>query len=161
MKKLTTLAFILAAIAMFPQPGRGEEYPVKKILIAVEGNTDLKNYAIGDGRQLAELLGHFNTAVTIKGVNKYIPGEINNFDYTFYIGFNPRNVVPAKFLEDVLVTGKPVIWINTGMIEFSQEYNIRKKLGFSVSTLDSLDDFDMVKSNNKVFTKGEPNANII
>ena len=69
--------------------------------------------------------------------------------------------MPAKFLDDVLATGKPVIWMNTGMIEFSEKYNLRKKYGFSVSTLDSLDDFDMVKSNNKVFTKGEPNANII
>jgi len=36
---------------------------------------------------------------------------------------------------------KPVIWMNTGMIEFSGKYNLRKKYGFSVSVLDSLDDF--------------------
>jgi uncharacterized protein YdaL len=161
MKKYSRFMFIVAAIFTLAHSGSGQEYPQKKILIVVEGNTDLKNYAIGDGRQLAELLGHFNTAVTIKGVNKYNPGEVNNFDYTFYIGFNARDAVPAKFLEDVLATSKPVIWMNTGMIEFSEKYNLRKKYGFSVSTLDSLDDFDMVKSDNKVFTKGEPNANII
>ena len=127
MKKIIRLSLILAAILALSQSGLGQEYPQKKILIAVEGNTDLKNYAIGDGRQLADLLGHFNTAVTIKGVNKYNPGEINNFDYTLYIGFNPKDAVPAKFLEDVLATGKPVIWMNTGMIEFSEKYNLRKK----------------------------------
>ena len=127
MKKFIRLSIIATAIFAFSQYGIGQEYPQKKILIAVEGNTDLKNFAIGDGRQLAELLGHFNTAVTIKGVNKYNPGEINTFDYTFYIGFNGRNVVPAKFLDDVLATKKPVVWMNTGMIEFSEKYNLRKK----------------------------------
>src|SRR5208283_1041668 len=130
MKKHFRLSLIFAAIFTLAQSGNGQEYPQKKILIAVEGNTDLKNYAIGDGRQLADLLGHFNTAVTIKGVNKYNPGEINNFDYTFYIGFNPKDAVPAKFLDDVLTTAKPVIWMNTGMIEFSEKYNLRKKFGF-------------------------------
>ena len=127
MKKYIRLSLVIAAIFTLAQSGSGQEYPQKKILIVVEGNTDLKNYAIGDGRQLAELLGHFNTAVTIKGVNRYNPGEINTFDFTFYIGFNGRNVVPAKFLDDVLATKKPIIWMNTGMIEFSEKYNLRKK----------------------------------
>ncbi|HTX19550.1 MAG TPA: DUF2334 domain-containing protein [Bacteroidota bacterium] len=139
----------------------GQEYPLKKILILVEGSSDLKNYAMGDGRQLADLMGHFNTAVTVKGVNRYIPGELNAYDYTFYIGFYPRDPVPQKFTDDVFSTAKPVIWMNTGMIEFSKQRAFRRKFGFSVPTLDSLDDFNYVKSNNRVFTKGEPNANII
>ena len=159
-KRLHVLT-LLATTLFVSFHGVSEEYPVKKILIVVEGSSDLKNYAMGDGRQLAALMGHFNTAVTTKGVNKYIPGELNSFDYTFYIGFNPRNVVPTKFIEDVLGTSKPVIWMNTGMIEFSQKFNLRKKYGFSVGTIDSVDNFDYVKCGGKVFTKGEPNANII
>ena len=94
MKKLIRLLAVTAAVVAFSQDSLGQEYPQKKVLIVVEGNTDLKNYAIGDGRQLEELLGHFNTSVTLKGVNKYVPGEVNNFDYTFYIGFNPHDAVP-------------------------------------------------------------------
>jgi len=161
MKNSLRCLLILGVLLSFFVPGISQEYPLKKILVVVEGSSDLKNYAMGDGRQLAELLGHFNTAVTVKGVNKYFPGEVNTFDFTFYIGFNPRDAVPPKFTDDVLSTSKPVIWMNTGMIEFSKRSNLRKKFGFSVSTLDSLDDFNYVKSNNKVFTKGEPNANII
>ncbi len=161
MKNSIRCILTLGVLLSFIVPGMSQEEPLKKILVVVEGGSDLKNYAMGDGRQLAELLGHFNTAVTVKGVNKYFPGEVNAFDYTFYIGFNPRDAVPPKFTDDVLSTGKPVIWMNTGMIEFSKRNNLRKKFGFSVSTLDSLDDFNYVKSNNKVFTKGEPNANII
>ena len=155
------LLFALAAFTLFPVRLAGQDPPAKKILILVEGNSDLKNYAVGDGRQLATLLGHFNTTTTVKGVNKYIDGEMERFDFTFYIGFNPRNAPPSRFLEDVLSSENPVIWMNTGMIEFTQRYNLRKSFGFSVSMLDSLDGFDMVKSGTKVFTKGEPNTNLI
>ena len=55
---------------------------LKKILIVVQGSTNLKSYAMGDGRQLAELMGHFNTSVIMKGDKEYKFGEINNFDYT-------------------------------------------------------------------------------
>jgi uncharacterized protein YdaL len=161
MKKYVQLSLVIAALILFPQNGNGQENPAKKVLIVVEGGSDLKNYAIGDGRQLATLLGHFNVTATLKGVNKYSGGEVNNFDFTFYIGFNPRNVVPPRFLEDVLATDKPVVWMNTGMIEFSKKYNVRKKFGFTVSLLDSVDGFDFVKSNNRTYTKGEPNTNLI
>lgn len=78
---------------------------------------DLKNYAIGDGRQLATLLGHFNVTATLKGVNKYGGGEVNNFDFTLYIGFNPRNTLPSRFLEYVLATDRPVIWMRRRLQE--------------------------------------------
>ena len=96
MKKYIRLLLIVAAIFTLVQSGCSQEYPQKKILIAVEGNTDLKNYAIGDGRQLAELLGHFNTAVTIKGVNKYNPGEINNFDLHLLYRFQRAKCCAGK-----------------------------------------------------------------
>lgn len=161
MKKYVQLSFVIAALVLFPQNGNSQENPPKKVLIVVEEGADVKNFAIGTGRQLATLLGHFNVATTLKGVNKYGGGEVNNFDFTFYIGWNPRNVVPSRFLEDVLATDKPVVWMNTGMIEFSKKYNVQKKFGFAVSMLDSVDGFDLVKSNNRVFTKGEPNTNLI
>jgi len=41
-----------------------------------------------------------------------------DFDYIFYIGFEVRNAVPTQFLLDVYNTDKPVIWLNTGMVEF-------------------------------------------
>ncbi len=161
MKTLLQFWFALAGLVMVISFATAQDNPPKKILILVEGNTDLKNYAMGDGRQLATLLGHFNTTTTVKGVNKYAGGELNNYDHTFYIGFNPRNTPPPRFLDDVYATTKPVVWLNTGMIEFAKRCNLRKKFGFTVSTLDSLDGFDMVKTGNKVFTKGEPNTNLI
>jgi uncharacterized protein YdaL len=134
---------------------------LKKVLIVVQGATSLKSYAMGDGRQLATLFGHFKTSVTIKGVQDYKIDELNNFDYTFYVGFEVHNEVPIKFLSDVYTTNKPVIWINTGMVEFCQRFDMKKKFGFTVSGIDSLTKFDRVTANNTVFTKGEPRLGLI
>jgi uncharacterized protein YdaL len=133
----------------------------KKVLIVVEGSSSLRNYAVGDGRQLAALLGHFNTTTTVKGVQEYRFGELNTYDYIFYVGYEVRYRVPSKFLLDVYNTDKPVIWLNTGMVEFCQRYDIRKKFGFTVSQIDSVTKFDQIFANNATFTKGESHLGII
>ncbi len=138
-----------------------QEFPLKKVLVVVEGNSDLKNFAIGDGRQLANLLAHFNTATTIEGVSKYLPHQIESFDYTFYIGFHSINTPPAGFLADVMSTAKPIIWLNTGFKEFSGKYPLGKHFGFVVSRFDTVSIFDEVTFGAKQFTKSEPNINII
>jgi len=135
--------------------------PLKKILIVVQGTSSLKNFAIGDGRQLAALMGHFNTSTIVKGVQDYKFDELNNYDYTFYVGFEMHNDVPTKFLLDVYNTNKPVIWLSTGMVEFCQRYDMKKKFGFTVSGIDSIAKFDQVTANGTVFTKGEPRLGMI
>jgi uncharacterized protein YdaL len=138
-----------------------DTFPLKKVLIVVEGSSSLKNFAVGDGRQLATLLGHFNTSTTLKGVQDYKFGELHNYDYIFYVGFEVRNTVPTNFLLDVYNTDKPVIWLNTGMVEFCQRYDMQKKFGFTVTHIDSVTKFDQVFANGATFTKGEPHLDII
>ncbi|MGE5681946.1 MAG: DUF2334 domain-containing protein, partial [Bacillota bacterium] len=133
----------------------------KKVLILAQGSSDLKNLAMADARQLGQLMGHFNTDLTIKGVNDYKSREIENFDNIFYIGFYVKNQVPPKFIDDMLRTDKPVVWMNTGIIELSQKNSLKQKFGFSVSKIDSLTEFDLVRSDNKTFTKGEGKCNLI
>ncbi len=163
MKKIILFYFCISFFCAFQKTlaYSSEQSPLKKILIVVQGTSSLKNYAMGDGRQLAALLGHFHTLVTIKGDKDYKFGELNNFDYIFYIGFEVRNDVPTKFLLDVYNTDKPVIWLNTGMVEFCRRYDIRKKFGFNVAKIDSVINFDRVISNSTVFTKGESHLGII
>ena len=133
----------------------------KNVLILVEGTSDLRNYAMGDGRQLAALLGHFDTRVTLKGVNEYSSGEMKRFDFTFYIGFHASNVVPSTFAQDVATLDTRVFWLNTGFVDFAQRYPASERFGFSVSQVDSLSVFDGVRFGNRTFTKGEPNLNIV
>ncbi len=110
----------------------------KNILIVVEGKTDIKSFAIADGRQLANLMGHFNTKVTVEGVEQYKNNDLNNYDFIFYIGYKNINSVPRVFLNNVVSTEKPVIWLNTGIIEFSKEYDLKKIFGFTVASYDTV-----------------------
>jgi uncharacterized protein YdaL len=154
---LVTLCLLLS-VSRSAHADAGDQ---KSVLIVVEGSSSLKNYAIGDGRQLATLLGHFNTRCTIKGVNDYIPGEMRGYDITFYVGFHAQNIVPSGFLNDVLSLDKKTVWLNTGFAEFSSTHPVTKRFGFSVSQVDSQTVFDIVRFGNRTFTKGEPNINVI
>ena len=157
-------ALILSSALLFPAfltAALPEDQRPKKVLIVVEGSTALKNPAIGDGRQLATLLGHFNVTAKVLGVQEYSRGEMRAHDITFYIGFRATNPVPDRFLDDVLATDKQVVWLNTGFREFSARPEVRLRFGFTVSRLDSTDEFTTVRVGSTVFHKGEPNLNTI
>jgi uncharacterized protein YdaL len=158
---LWVVPLLVWAWAFFSPRAIADEQKPKAVLVVVEGTSSLKNYAMGDGRQLANLLAHFHTVTTVQGVNEYVVGQIDAYDYVFYVGFHPSNPVPARFLEDVLAAEKPVIWLNTGFHEFSTRFDLKRRLGFAVSRLDSVSQFTGVKSGGRTFTKGEPNLNII
>ena len=133
----------------------------KTVLVLVEGSSSLKNQSMGNGRQLGALLGHFNTAVTVLGVNEYVPRQMYNYDYTFYIGFHNANQVPTKFTDDVLRLDHRVIWLASGMKELTQHPGASEKLGFTVNQVDSASKFNVVRFEGKSFTKSEPAVSIV
>jgi uncharacterized protein YdaL len=129
-KHIYVFFVILFSFLFFNSLIYSNQSDTKKILILTEGNTDLKSFAYADGRNLGELMGHFNTTTTIKGVNQYSKNELNNYDFIFYLGYHLKNTVPKVFLNDILATNKPVIWTYTGIVEFAKSYNLKKILGF-------------------------------
>jgi uncharacterized protein YdaL len=161
MMKSLSLPAILLMVLTVPAASFDDGQQPKKVLIVVEGPTSLRNPAIGDGRQLATLLGHFHARPKVIGVQEYARGELNAHDITFYIGFQARNPVPDRFLDDVLATEKPVVWINTGFHEFSARPAVQQRFGFTVSGLDSASEFTSVRMEESVFLKGERNLNVI
>lgn len=159
MRKFILLLFVSLFYVTFVN---SQEISIKKkILVLVEGEYNLKSFATAEGRQMADLLGHFNTEVTIQGVNKYVPNALSKFDYVFYIGYTPGNIVPDAFASDVISSRVPVIWINTGFIGFSKKYNTQEKYGFGVNLIDRSLGYNNVKAGDKLFTKGVPDINII
>jgi uncharacterized protein YdaL len=160
MKSVPCLA-ILFLFPAIPAAAFSDDQQPKKVLIVVEGPTMLKSPAVGDGRQLATLLGHFNVKAKVLGVQEYGRGEMKAHDMTFYIGFHARNPVPDRFVEDVLATDRPVIWLNTGFQECSARPGVRQLFGFTVSRLDSTGEYTLVRMGDRVFQKGEPNLNTI
>jgi uncharacterized protein YdaL len=151
------LALTLSVLNAFSQNGNN----AKKVLVVFEGNNDLSSSACGEGRQLATLMGHFSLNTTIKGVNEYKVGEINQYDFIFYLGFHPSNKVPVHFAEDVLQTSKPVVWINTGFLEFSRNKKALEKYGFQVTSYVKKSGFTLVKAQGKTYTKGVEDINLI
>jgi uncharacterized protein YdaL len=154
---LITSIIIFSSFISYAQ----QSIPEKKILVLVEGDYNLKSFATGQGREIATLLGHFKTKTTIDGVNNYKTNDINKYSYIFYIGFNPENNVPSVFMHDVINSNIPVIWLNSGFKEFCEKEDVVKKYGFEVIKFDKKSEFNIVKSENKIFSKGNPAINLI
>jgi uncharacterized protein YdaL len=133
----------------------------KKILILVEGKTDLQGFPFGDGRQLATLLGHFHAMGTVQGVDEYVPHSLPNYDVVFYVGYSAQNHVPQKFLNDVMNTPVPLVWLHTGFAEFSSSNDVAKRFGFTVLHLDSTGGYNRIEHEGAVFTKDEPIINLV
>ncbi len=148
------MAFTLAVLSGFT-----ENYPLKKVLIIVEGNYNLGSKATGQGRELAQLMGHFNTSVTIQGGSSYKVHDIDKYDYIFYVGFTTDNQPSSVLCRDIMTTIKPIIWINTGFSEFCKKENVLKKFGFSVFEQDKTSAFDNIKTKTYTYSKGSPEIN--
>jgi uncharacterized protein YdaL len=133
----------------------------KRVLILFEGKDVPTNYARGDARQLAMLLGHFKTEYKIEGVEAYRSDEMKSYDITFFIGFSKQYDPPEKFLRDAYSPDKMLVWMNTGMEYFSRKYDLAKKYSIKFERLDTTSNFDIVSAGGRNFTKGEPNINII
>jgi uncharacterized protein YdaL len=159
--RLSFVVMLCGALFVSMTRALAADEQTKRVLIVVEGTSSLKNPAIGDGRQLATLLGHFATAVTVRGASDYVARAVEEYDFLFYIGFHPSNPVPSRLADDVLSTGKSVIWLNTGFHELSSRPGAAKRFGFTVSRLDSVSNFNTVRYQKLVFAKGEPNLNLV
>jgi uncharacterized protein YdaL len=137
------------------------EAPVKTVLVLFEGSDVPANYARGDARELGMLLGHFDVEKKIQGADAYTTGEMSKYDITFFVGFSKHCDPPDRFLRDVLAGQSRVVWLNTGMEEFSRTMPVARTFGFSVTKLDTVMGFDHVTVGKQAFTKGEPNLNLV
>jgi uncharacterized protein YdaL len=133
----------------------------KKVLVVFEGSDIPDSPARGEGRQMAQLLGHFNTVTTVRAANDYRSGELENFDFTFFFGFTKKYDPPGKILKDLFATSKHVVWLNTGFDSFCRSFPVKEKYGFTFVAFDTSSQFTVVKARGLNFPKGEPNCNIV
>jgi uncharacterized protein YdaL len=153
------LGFLVCVMLVVPVAQAAQS--AKTVLILTEGHGEMKNPATGEGRQLGNLLGHFTVASVMKPVADYRPGEMNGYDVIFYVGSGLKNEPPQEFLEDVYTTSHQVVWLNTGMIDFCRRFNVAKRFGFTVSSIDSVSRFDRVRIGTSTLDKGEPKLGMI
>jgi len=149
--------FLTLSFQGFAQEGA----PQKKALVLFDGKDVPTNLARGDGRELAQLLGHFTLSITLQGVADYRSGELQNFDVIFFVGFGRHYDPPDKFLKDVYHSDKTICWINTGIQYFDKTFDMGKRYGFKFVSFDTATNFNVVKVNDWLFPKGDVNTNII
>ena len=89
---------------------------------------------------LRNLLGHFNTNVTLAPVSSYTAGNVENYQATFYLGSYFDNAIPPAFLADVTTTSKTVVWFkyNLWQVAWDASYGFTARYGFTFAGLRGL-----------------------
>ena len=118
-KALISILCLLACLG-----GSNNLFAANQQVLILHDSTGEKGYL---GKEFAimleNLLGHFDTEVTITPVSSYTSGSVENQDATFYIGSTFDEEVNLKegssaqqsyrsFLGDTATTSKPIAWIN-------------------------------------------------
>jgi uncharacterized protein YdaL len=118
-------------------------------------------YAIGGGN----LATHFGT-VTAEPVVDYVSGQVNSYTATIYIGSTYNEPIPQTFLNDVLSTTKPVIWVGdniwqlTGTSGSAADTAFEAAYGWDPSTsyFDTADTIPSVSYKSETFTRNTLNT---
>lgn len=135
MKRFILILAVLAGFAqlMTPITARAQATTASTLILYDNPANDPYSklgliYAI----MLRNLLGHFNTTVTIEPVQNYTTGQIGANTATFYIGDYYNNPLPTAFMSDVMTATKTVVWFKYNLWQiawntaytFSQTYGI-------------------------------------
>jgi uncharacterized protein YdaL len=118
-------------------------------------------YAIGAGN----LATHFGT-VTAEPVVDYVSGQVNSYTATIYIGSTYNEPIPQTFLNDVLSTTKPVMWIGdniwqlTGASGSAADTAFEAAYGWDPATsyFDTADTIASVSYKSQTFTRNTLNT---
>ncbi|MDB0524782.1 DUF2334 domain-containing protein [Ralstonia solanacearum] len=92
-----------------------------KILVMYDAppNDQYTNLGFSYAIMLYNLLGHFNTQVTLLPVQNYTAGMTESYTATFYMGSYYNNPIPAAFLSDVTTTQKTIVWFKYNLWELA------------------------------------------
>jgi uncharacterized protein YdaL len=118
-------------------------------------------YAIGGGN----LATHFGT-VTAEPVVDYVSGQVNSYTATIYIGSTYNEPIPQAFLNDVLSTTKPVMWMGdnvwqlTGASGSAADTAFEAAYGWDPATsyFDTADTIASVSYKSQTFTRNTANT---
>lgn len=119
-------------------------------------------YAIAAGN----LASHFGS-VTTEPVVDYVSGQVAEFSATIYIGSTYNEPVPTSFLNDVLTSTNPVIWLGDNIWQLAGSgtaaSNFASIYGWDPSTsyFDSFDSILSVSYNGQDLTRSALNGPVL
>ena len=108
-------------LIFFPATGQSQTVPVVPSVLVVYDNDGQYGwlgsvYAV----KLQNLLGHFESKVTLKPLANYVAGDIAKYDATFYLGsvWN-ETPLPVNFQEDLDATTKTFVWVGVNLWRYA------------------------------------------
>ena len=96
----------------------------KTVLIVYEPGPNPVISGLGDARQLRQLLGHFETDVTIEPADRYRAGTLAHYDVGFFVGYTRSYNPPPPLLRDVYAARSTFVWLNSGLVEFGRAFDL-------------------------------------
>jgi uncharacterized protein YdaL len=75
------------------------------------------------GMMTANLVSHFGTW-TAHPITQYTAGEVNNYSAMVYVGSTYDEPLPTAFLDDVVRTSKPVVWVYDNIWQLTNRVNL-------------------------------------
>jgi len=150
---------LLACILIFTGISNTSFGSIKKVLVLNEGTLSPKSKALGISNQLLNLLGHFDGLnVQLKDANTYKRGDIETFDYVFYVGYSKANKPTETLMNDITKSKKNIFWLNSGLDVFSSRTDFKTTFGFEVNGSASNLGINTIISGTKVFSKQSPSC---
>jgi len=110
-----------------------DSFPVKKVAVFYDDDpTDQWNYGKLYASMVRNLLGHFNTDVSIIDVADYQNGMLENYAAGIYIGNIYDYPLSDDFLQDVINSENPFLWMNSNIWQLfkNEEGGAVEKFGF-------------------------------
>ncbi len=100
----------------------------KEVLIAYdsEPSSEFGKLGLAYAIVLRNLIGHFDLAVELVEVDSYVPGSLNDYRATFYLGSFFDNKIPREFLRDAVASKNTLVWFKYNLWALTDE----TELGF-------------------------------
>ena len=130
--------------------------PVKRCLVLYD-----ENGGLNDAVQTGELLRHFHVDVSLRTVQTYTAGIIDQFDNVFYVGADEsEGPLPADFLEDIKDTRARICWLGFNIGQLLGDPGISSRLGLEFVEVRE-GQFNSVLYKDTVLPKEDPWTNIV
>ena len=169
MKKFLFVCLLTVGLMTAQWPGAAQaQTATANVLVLYDAppNDQYTKLGFAYSIMLRNLLGHFNTNVTLAPVSSYVAGSVENYQATFYLGSYFDNAIPTAFLADVAKTSKTIVWFkyNLWQAAWDTSYGFTARYGFTFTGLRGLastpsssnptpDFFDTVTYKNQNMTK--------
>ncbi len=111
------LAALAALVAFAPRVAAAQPAPIRAVVYF--DNESGEGFGLNFANRLYNLVGHFTTDIAVREVGAYQPGDMADFDFALYMGYEDR-VLPDAFLADVSAGLARVMWVSGNFFQWTE-----------------------------------------